>query len=167
MKFAPLFPRLCSICFSPIADEQGSSVDFAKPAKKESLIKIDSALFPKSLGYEFRANDFEKNPNHQLLAIVKNTSLLVEVRGRFTEEKETQEWIIIYREGSPVVAQLKKWRKTKIGKRRLSKFSPLCRSMAHSLPRTRHIKNASTRCLPFLRLNSQRQKKKSTNKNSP
>ncbi|MEN8775372.1 MAG: hypothetical protein ABF379_16840 [Akkermansiaceae bacterium] len=125
MKFAPLFPGLCLVYFSAIADEQRPSVDFAKPAKKESLIKIDSALFPKSLGYEFRANDFEKNPNRQLLAIVKNASLLVEVRGRFTEEKETQEWIIIYREGSPVVAQLKKWRKTKIGGEALIKILTL------------------------------------------
>jgi hypothetical protein len=70
-----------------------------------------------TLGYRIESTDFEKEPNRQLVVILEGDGTgfdIVEVRGRYTTQKEIEEWSLYYHDGSPCLAQVKRWNKISI-----------------------------------------------------
>lgn len=66
------------------------------------------------LGYRIESTDFEADPNRQLVVILNGNGSgfdILEIRGRYSTQKEIEEWSVYYHEGSPLLAQLKKWEK--------------------------------------------------------
>jgi hypothetical protein len=69
------------------------------------------------LGYRIESTDFEADPDRQLVVILEGTGRgfeIIEVRGKYSTEKKIEEWSIYYHDGSPLLAQLKKWNKVSI-----------------------------------------------------
>lgn len=66
------------------------------------------------LGYRIESTDFEKEPDRQIVVTISAAGEIQEIRARLSEQNDLAEWSLIYREGLPVVAQLKKWRKIMI-----------------------------------------------------
>ena len=96
------------LCVSVSADEAT-----LKQLKSELQNTLDGAkLGP--LGYRIESTDFEKEPDRQIVVTLSASGEIQEIRARLTEQDQLAEWSLIYREGLPVVAQLKKWRKITI-----------------------------------------------------
>ena len=86
--------------------------------EKPSEFQIDLGdLKIGSTGYRIESTDFEADPNRQLVVILYGNGTdfdIVEIRGRYTTQKEIEEWLVHYHNGSPLLAQLKKWKKVSI-----------------------------------------------------
>ena len=96
------------LCVSVSADEAT-----LKQLKSELQNTLDGAkLGP--LGYRIESTDFEKEPDRQIVVTMSAAGEIQEIRARLSEQNDLAEWSLIYREGLPVVAQLKKWRKITI-----------------------------------------------------
>jgi hypothetical protein len=96
------------LCVSVSADEAT-----LKQLKSELQNTLDGAkLGP--LGYRIESTDFEKEPDRQIVVTLSASGEIQEIRARLTEQDQLADWSLIYREGLPVVAQLKKWRKITI-----------------------------------------------------
>lgn len=69
------------------------------------------------LGYHIESTDFDAEPDRQLVVILEGTGKgfeIIEVRGKYSNEKKIEEWSIFYHDGTPLLAQLKKWNKISI-----------------------------------------------------
>jgi hypothetical protein len=64
------------------------------------------------LGYEIFSTDFDAEPNRRIVVTMTAAGKVVDIRGRFIDGKNIEEWSVYYKDGSPALAQLKKWRKT-------------------------------------------------------
>ena len=96
------------LCVSVSADEAT-----LKQLKSELQNTLDGAKLG-TLGYRIESTDFEKEPDRQIVVTLSASGEIQEIRARLTEQDQLAEWSLIYREGLPVVAQLKKWRKITI-----------------------------------------------------
>lgn len=63
------------------------------------------------LGYEILSTDFEVNPERQITTTLSAAGDLIDIRGRYTTGKTVEQWSVFYKNGEPILAQLKKWRK--------------------------------------------------------
>ena len=86
--------------------------------EKPEELKIDLGdLKIGPLGYRIESTDFDKEPDRQLVVILEGDGTgfnIVEVRGRYTTQNEIEEWSLYYHDGSPCLAQLKRWNKISI-----------------------------------------------------
>jgi hypothetical protein len=101
---------LCThlLCVSVSADEA---------TLKQLTSELQNALDETKLGplgYRIESTDFEKEPDRQIVVTMSAAGEIQEIRARLSEQNDLAEWSLIYREGLPVVAQLKKWRKITI-----------------------------------------------------
>lgn len=62
------------------------------------------------LGYEVLSTDFNANPNKQIVVTLTASGEIVDIRGRFTEGKNKEEWSVYYKDGLPILAQVKSFR---------------------------------------------------------
>lgn len=89
----------------------GGSFSFADPPKIH-LDLGDLNIGP--IGYRIESTDFEAQPNRRIVVTLSAKGEVLEIRGRFLDGKQIEEWTIHYYVGSPALAQLKKWRKIQI-----------------------------------------------------
>lgn len=86
--------------------------------EKPPELKIDLGdLKIGPLGYRIESTDFEKEPNRQLVVILEGDGTgfnILEVRGRYTTKEKIEEWSLYYHDGSPCLAQMKRWNKISI-----------------------------------------------------
>jgi|TARA_B110000914_G_C15497752_1_gene464213 hypothetical protein len=69
------------------------------------------------IGYRIESTDFEADPNRQLVVILDGNGVgfdIVEIKGRYSNQKEIEEWAVYYHDGEPLLAQWKKWKKISI-----------------------------------------------------
>ena len=66
------------------------------------------------IGFRIESTDFEAEPDRQLVKTLKAKGEVIDIRGRYTTPKTIEEWSIFYNDGTPILAQLKKWHKVSI-----------------------------------------------------
>jgi hypothetical protein len=78
---------------------------------QEPTLKFDAKdLKIGPLGYEVLSTDFNANPNKQMVVTLTASGKIVDIRGRFTEGKNKEEWSVYYKDGLPILAQVKSFR---------------------------------------------------------
>lgn len=96
---------LCFSCCLSVADDTST---------KKSLSDTLESISDSSWGYLVVSSDFEKEPNRQISITVTSAGEIVDARARFVDQRDVSEWCIVYHEGVPLVAQLKRWKKLPI-----------------------------------------------------
>jgi hypothetical protein len=86
--------------------------------EKPQKIQVDLGdLKIGAIGYRIESTDFEADPNRQLVVTLEgngNGMDIIEIWGRYSNRIEIEEWTVHYHDGSPLFAQLKKWKKVLI-----------------------------------------------------
>ena len=89
------------------------SLAWAEPPKMKLNLKD---LKPGPVGYRIVSTDFEAEPQRQIVATLSAKGEIMDIRGRFPDAEQIEEWSVHYHAGVPVLAQLKQWRKISMDK---------------------------------------------------